>query len=298
MDPAYPPSAAPLTAAVARSVAALRRRVALAVFLGGFAEALGALALGGAAAVLVARLFGGTLGPSPLWLALLAPATAFGLFRVRRRGLDPASAAHHLDRRLGLATLLSTSVEVDASAWSERLAAGVAGADEARPRLRIGRVALRALVPVTALVATWLLPPPDVAPVLVPNPLFREALARFERKLDLLEREAVLEPEPVRETRERIEALERKAESGEQAPWSDLDALAERLARATDEKTDALDRLQSELSELAHGEAGADASKTDAERLADLANEAQAAGLVPRIDPELAKRLGLDRPGS
>lgn len=298
MDPDRSPSTATTHALVERGVAALRRRVAIGVFLGGFAEAVGALALAGAAGVVVARLFGVTLGPSPYWLVLLVPAAVFGALRVRSRGLDSASAAHHLDQRLSMAALLSTSVETDASAWSQPLSAGVAKVDRALPSLRWGRYAICGLAPAAVLAATWLFPPPEVAGPLAPNPLFREALARFERKVDLLEKEKVIEPEPLRESRERLEALAKKAESGEQAPWSDLDALAEKLARATDEKAASLDRLSSDLSELALGNPGSDPAESEADRLAELAQAAHDAGLFARIDPELAKKLGLDQPGA
>lgn len=281
-----------------RGVTALRRRVALGLFLGGFADGTFVLAIGLATLVLVGRVFGVVLAPSTLWLALFVVPALLGVWRVRTRGVTPSEAALHLDRRLSLAALLSTSAETDASAWSDRVSVRIRDAGSVLPRVRTGRLAARTLVPLAALLGVWCLPDPEVAPPIPPNPLFREALARLEQKIDLLERERVLEPEAVQEHRDRADALERKAEQGDATPWSDLDALAEKLTRATDEKSSALERLASDLAELASGRTGADGSKSAGERLAELANAARAAGLAPRISPELAKKLGLDRPGA
>lgn len=287
------------TPVAARGVESLRRRVALGVAVAAFGDAVGVLALVGIGTVVVARLFGVALVPSPLWLLALLPAGAYAAARVRRQGLDSSAAAEHLDRRLGLSSLLASSVEADASAWSASIDARASKSDEVLPRVHGGRALLRAALPVAGLLATGLLPPPTELAT-PSNPLFREAVSRFESNLELAEKEKILEPEPVKEIRERVESLEKKAEAGETAPWSDLDALAEKLARATDEKARGLEHLSQEASALASGSAGgATPSPLSAEeRLAALLEDAKAAGIASRIDPALAKELGLDKPGA
>ncbi len=279
-------------AATAAAIRAWRRRVAAGLAVGGFADGCGATALGGAAGLLLLRVFGHVAAPSPWWLFALAIPVASAARRVRTGLPSAATAALFLDRALRLDGLLLTGTERDASAWDARLAAGVRRVPDVVPRIRWGRAAVRALVPGLALLAVVGLPwggpsrPPADAAV-------AEALARFERRVDELARDHGLREDVLRDVRDRVEALERRRDAGGEVRWSDVDALVERTDRHVASRVTALAEAAVRLRAFAATPpaAGADAQAS----LSALLAATDTLGLLDGVPPEVAAAGLADR---
>jgi hypothetical protein len=230
------------------ALARWRRRVRGALLLGGFTDGLAATALVGAAAILVLRLFGVEAPPHPAWGLALAVPAGTAVLRLVRRDPTVAEAALHLDRRLGLEGLLLVGLDRDVSAWRARLDEALARVGEALPRVRFGRAAARAAIPLAALGGVLLLPPPEAAAA-GQQPALVRAIDDLERRFRAIAENEGLREEDRRETEERIRSIEERLDDGKAVSWADVDAAAERLDREA--------RLRS--ADLAKTKAAADA---------------------------------------
>ena len=290
--PAPPPAAAPdAVSAEAHALRRWRRRIGGALFLGGCVDAFAVLAVGGAATLLGLRLFGVAVDPHPSWLAALVLPLAYGGLRARRGLPTPAEAALQIDRRLSLEGHLLTGTEVDASAWRARWAPRLAEVGAALPRVRGTRLLLRAL-PAAALLATvLLLPPPALARArgVVANPAVKDALERFEAKLEKLVEEKVLRPEVRESLEKRLEALKERVERSDPVPWSDVDTLHESLDREQGRTAASLEKTRAAAASLAAKDGQGDDGRPDREQAAQMLEAAHDARLTETLSPELRK---------
>ena len=290
----------------ARAIGAWRGRVIAGLFLGGFADALAACCGVAVATLLLLRVFGVAPVPSAAWVALLALPVAYGVWRAREGRPTDLECAVPLDRRLGLSGWLLTGLETSTDAWTGPVEEGLEAGRlrDALPRVRVVRLLARGL-PALALLGGVLLLPPPTADAGAGNPAVLEALRHLEERLDALAVEPKLEeraPEPLRE---RLEDLRREAEKGKDVAWADVDAVAERLERKTEEKAAALEKARSALAQATASPSGAHDGATKSELMAAGLEAALEAGLLPTLSPELAKALEAagatpgrqDRPG-
>lgn len=229
-----PSSATAATAAIA----SFRRRVAVAAFLAGAAQALLVVAALFAVTLLVARLCGAHLPPSWWWLLLGLPVVSWGGLRARRERLSAGAAAAHLDRRLGLDGLLLSvdqlcvdeGVELDAE-WRGRVHRGLSRLPAALPRTRWRRILPVPLIAAGLAVLTASLPPPPPPEQARELPTFEAEVDRLGSELrELFERGHV--PEEVEEElRQKHGDLEDKVAAGEVPEWRDFDELDQRISR-------------------------------------------------------------------
>ena len=278
----------------ARALRRWRRRVRLGVVVGAAAEGLGAAALLAAAAVLVARTFGAAAEPSAWWAAGLAVPIAWAAWRLRaaRPALD--DAALHLDRRVGLEGLLLSALEGEAGAWREALSPRLRRVGSALPRVRTGRAALRAGVPLAVLACLLCLPPP--APeTRGTDPALARALERFERRFEELSKHEGLREEARKDVEERVKALEARREKGDAVSWADVDALEEKTDREAKQRAAALARAKADAAAFARAQPG-DLAEARAEA-ASLLAEAETAGLADDVPAGTASPAGVGADG-
>jgi len=269
----------------------LLRKVRLAMFLGGIADATAVLALGAAAFLLVARFVGWSIAPDPLWLAWLVLPLAWGALRTAKTGITSLGAAAYVDRRFGLRGLLLASLERDASAWQDTLRARLADSPAAMPGLRGRRLGARALLPLLLLAGVLLLPPPAVAATHALNPLIFEALADFEQALDLAIEEGAVDDERGVEMRARLKQLKGGLLSEERVLWNDVDALQARLSHEAAMAESRAQRSRAALQDFAR-RARSGGAKAGSEHLAKMLEQAREMGRMPELPPELLKKLG------
>lgn len=275
---------------VAKALRRWRRRVGAGLAVGGFADGLGAVALAGAAAALVLRGFGVVVAPHAAFLALLAVPVAWAAVRVRRALPSSAVAAAHLDRRLALDGLLATAAETDASAWATRLDRGLEDRRRGLPRVRWGRAAVRAAVPLAALAGVLALPP--LAPPSRPeDAAVRAALERFARRLEALAAVKGLREEARREVEARVAELSRRPEAGAPLRWADLDAVADRVEREAEARAAELAAAAGAAHDAARTAASDPAAAKGA--VAALLPDAARLELATGLDPADAAATGL-----
>lgn len=271
------------------AVAAFSRKAAAGAFAAGALRAVLVVAAGAAALLLGARLFGRHVAPHPAWAAAIAPVLAFAWFSARRERPTPATAAAHLDRRLGLGGLLLCEREGLAldPAQRQRLAAGLALLPTVLPRIR-----WRALLPwpfaaVLLATAVALLPPPPAPPLPLSQQAAAGELERLtERLRDLFARGEVPE-ETQRELEQKLQELQRKLASAEVPEWRDLDELDRRLDREQ--------LLQATAGMPANGNPdplpGTSSVQLSAASLAAAAEALSAAGLLDTLPAEVQAML-------
>ncbi len=269
------------------------RRVRWGRFVGASAQALVVLAVAAAALLITLRLLGHAPTPSPWWALALVIPPVFGVLAVRRLGFSHRLGAAHLDRRLGMDGLLVTALERDAAAYAPEIRERLADVRTALPRLRLGRPAARLGLTALVIFVLLLLPPLAPAPAAAP-PIVAESLETYEAKLDALEERGALKAERKESFEERIESLKSKVKEGEQVAWKDLDAIQEALAHEEALEGARLEHARQDLAAFARGddEATARGRSAAAERMAALLADAKAAGLLDKLPPDMAAKLG------
>jgi hypothetical protein len=275
-----------------------RRRVHCALFLGGFVDATALLLLLAAMGLLTCRLMA---WPPPAWhpayAALGLIPCAFGVFRAWRRALPSLTRAAHLDQRLALDGLLLSACEADAAAWEVRLADGLRRATARMPRLRVGLLTGRLLLPGVLFAAACLLPQTQPPAPRVDKPL-AQALADLQSELELAKQEGVLPQDKIDELVRRAAELHDAAQQGEQPTWADVDELQARLQQERALQQDALAKTAHALRALqeASRNAGAQSqsgSSFDAQaQMQELLQHAAAAGLLDKLPKDLDPSRG------
>lgn len=244
-----------------RLVGRLRRRVALAAWLGDWSrQATGALFAAGAVA-LIARALGRLDAGAAALAFLVALPTAWTAWRTaRRRGLSRAGATAWIDLKTGATGLVCASGEVDDPRWAAALASRLERAPEL-PRLRTRQLAGP---PVAAcafgLAALWV-PLPEATPE-PGRRLFERSLERLSEKLATLDEELTVDER----TRTELE--------------STLARIEDELADApTESLLEALDRLDGSLADAAE-----DARRRAEEALAGIERASSAGGEAGAMD--------------
>jgi hypothetical protein len=245
-----------------------------------------------AAVLLVLRLFGQSVEPSPYWLLLLVVPTAWASVHALRVGFGGAASAVHLDRRLGLAGLLLTARERDTGPWEGALREGLQRAGQAMPHLR-GKRTLARILPAALLVAAMAFLPPIEEDAAAPSPLVADALEAFAEKLERLREEGAIREEVAEEMSQRIDEARERADRGE-VNWDDVDVVNDRLEHERIQAAGRLAKLRAALGELSQGGEGAGKSPKDAEAAAALLRQAAASGLLDELPEGLLERLGID----
>jgi hypothetical protein len=215
----------------ATAIAAFSRRAAAGAFVAGAARAVLVVAGATAAGLLAARLAGRQIVPSPWWAVLALPVLAGAGWRARAERPDPATAATHLDRRLGLAGLLLCAHDgaiLDAAQRS-RLAAGLAALPGALPRIRWRALLPRPLVALAIGVA--LLPPPAAPAPSLPRAAAAAELARLAARLHELAARGELTPDAQQDLARSLQELQQQQATPAGPEWRDLDELDRRLER-------------------------------------------------------------------
>lgn len=275
----------------AAAVSAFARRATAAVFAVAMCKGVLGAALVLAGAQLGMRLAGGYLAPSWHWLWLAAPVLAYAVWCARRERLSTATAAAHLDRRLGLGGLLLAAHagnEMDA-AYAALLASGLRGTATVLPQADWSR-ALPLPCAAAALAAVLgLLPAPAAAVVPAPAELAKAQLEQITVAMrDLFDRGAV--PEEVqRELEQRLGELQQRAEAGQAPDWRDLDDLEVRLDR--EKRLQELASLARAAAPAVRGGAAGAAAIPSAKQLAELAKTLADTGLLEKLAPQLQEML-------
>jgi hypothetical protein len=261
------------------------RRVALAHFLAGCAQAVGAVALTLGIVLLALRFAGVPVVARAWWVAAAAVVPMVGFWRARRTGWDAAAASAWLDRQHAMGGLLITGLERDLAAWRQPLLDHLARIPEL-PLPRVRPLLVRSLPALLFLAAVLLLP------ALVPvgtagNPAIEQAIEELQHKVELVQEKHVLDPRQAEQLKAELERLLERNAAGEPVTWSELDGLAARLQHELQDSAMEASKARAQLSELAQAAAPrADAGKALAEVLAQLS----AAGLLAGLPKDLAEQ--------
>ncbi|MBL9077737.1 MAG: hypothetical protein JNL08_09545 [Planctomycetes bacterium] len=274
------------------AIAAFARRAALGAFVAAALRTLLLVAAVAALVLLALRLWGHHARPQPLWALALLPVLGAGLLAARRERPTAATAAAHLDRRLGLDGLLlcaHAGLGLD-DAQRARLSAGLAGLPAALPRLR-----WRALLPwpaLAVLVATVvaLLPPPPAPSLPRSLAAAQQEVARLDERLRELLARGELPEEAQRELAQKVAELQQRLQQDDVPEWREFDELDRRLDReqllqaaAAETPTDA------GAANEAEGGAATTPSPTDVAAAADaLAQAGQLDALPEAVRAQLA----------
>ena len=278
---------------IEREIRRFLGRVRRARFLGGLCEALLVIGLGLAALLVALRLFGVAPQPSWWWCVLLLPAVLWAAWGVRRLRFGRRSGAVHLDRRLGLDGLLVTSLERSTAGYETRLRAKLDAVDAALPRMRV-RPALARIGVVAAVLAIVFLLPAPVRDARAANPILAETLDEYEERLAALEETEGVREEMHEELTERLDDLKQRfAKTGDVA-WKDLDAFEQAAEHERALHAARLAKSQQDLAAFARGddEKAAASPSAAAKRMAELLQDAKAAGLTDKLPEALRKKLG------
>ena len=278
---------------IEREIRRFLGRVRAARFVGGLCEALLVLVLGLAAILLVLRLFGIAVTPSPWWALLGLPAIAWAALGVRRLNFGRRAGAVHLDRRLEMDGLLVTALERNTAAYEGRLQTKLREAREALPKMRARPLFARLGIAALVLVVVLLLPAP-VSDARAANPIVAEMLEEYEEKLAALEENEGLREETREELERRLDNLESRFEQTGELAWKDLDALEQATEQEQAMHAARLAKAQQDLAAFARGddEQSAAGGAAAAQRMAELLQDAKAAGLLDKLPAELRNKLG------
>ena len=283
---------------IEREIRRFARRVRLGRFLGASAQALAALAVAAAAALVVLRLIGGAWLPEPAWFALLlVPAFLWGLRAAMHTGFGRSLSAAHLDRRLGMEGLLISALERDPEGYRGRIFERLGAAHAALPHVRPRPLLTRVLVAAAVVGLLFVLPAPEIERARA-SPLAAEALEEFEARLE--ERED-LDEEVRQEISKRISEMQDRLGSEGDVSWTDLDKLERKLENERALQVARLAKAMQDLEAFARGEdpeaQGGEAAAR--ERMQQLLEAAGQAGLLDELPASLRERLGLgeDRQG-
>lgn len=266
-------------------------RVRGARFLGGFCEALLVLVLGSAALLVSLRLCEVVVTPSPWWALLILPALVWAWLGVRRLDFGRGAGAAHLDRRLGLDGLLVTSLERDASAYQGLLRRKLHEARAVLPRLRTRPLFARLGAALAVLVIVLLLPAPREP--LGRSSVVADVLEDYREKLAELAEKGGIREEVREELAQRLEAMEQRLQKSGDVAWKDLDTYEQAAEQERALHAARLAKSQQELASFARGE---DAFANDgpaaaSQRMNQLLQDADAAGLLDQLPPALRERL-------
>lgn len=268
----------------------------MAAFLDGLADGFAVLGLGGATALLLARLFGLHASLHPAWCAALLVPPVLASWRAWRTRFSRGAAAAWVDRQGRLQGLLLAGIERDLGAWRGELQARLAAAPPAMPRLRWRRLLARAALPMLLLAGAAAIPAPPAPNPPVARPALQEELARLDSRVEVAVEQGVLDEREGEEVRAELEEFRERLRRGDAVEWSDVDALDERLTQANTAHAAALQRTRARLAELTRRASaeGADGSRL-AEQLAETLRAASADGLLDELPPDLRDRLGAGR---
>jgi len=250
-----------------RFVRRLRRRAALAAWLGDWSRHLTiALFAAGAIALLARAIWHLDPKTTALAFAFAVPTVATAWLTARRRFLSRRAATTWVDLHTGSTGLVCTSDEIDDPRWNEAAAARLARRNGALslPSLRGRRLAAPPLCATAFAAATLWVPLPER--VLPPGrELFERSLDELTEKLATLEEEITVDERTADELRSSLERIDDEL----------TDASAESVLEA-------LDRLDGRL-----GEAAEDARRRAEESLARLDQ-------ASRAEPDDAGELAAD----
>ncbi len=235
--------------ALVQAVTQLRRRIALAAYLGELARhAAAALLLAGVAALLLRFFFGWTTGHSLAALLLIVPAAATAFWYARRRFVSNTTAATWLDLHLGSTGRVVTAFELATDpSMASIAAADLAQVQALRPRLNWGRL-VRPLAPAALFAAAAFLVPVRPSNALAAVPFTMSQLDRVAEKLAALEETVKLDDELRADLEER---LSRAKEQGDDAPLSStfeaIDQLTERIEQEAERAQASLENASESL---------------------------------------------------
>jgi len=275
------------------SLTRLRRRVALATYLGSLSMHMLVAALAGGSVALLLRIGLGLDPGQAVWaLAVvgLTPLTAW--FTARRRRLSSEGAAAYLDVRAGATGALLTELELSDPRWSSRAQAALARVGQP-PRVRSKPLTQRALLSIAfAALVLWV--PVPVA-LSGPGPvIYQASLDDLREKLETLEEQIQFEEETAAELEERLDRLQDEAQRVDN-PEAMFEAMAEMDKGLEDLAKEAQAASEQSLEEVAQAAAMAQTDPAAAQSameaaLAKLTQE----GIKLGLPTELAQELGLD----
>ncbi len=273
----------------AAAVLAFARRTFAGAFVAGVARAVLVIALVAAAVPIAVRIAGGCVAPTAWWLLAAVPAVGYGVWCARRERVSAATAALHLDRRLGMRGLLlcaNEGIELD-PAFRGEVRDRLLGLRDVLPRTQWKRILPWPLAALLLFAGVASVPPPAPPGA----PLHRTAVAaeleRLAEKLrSVLERGLVPE-EQKQELERRVEELQKRLADGDVPDWRDLDQLDQRVER------EAL--LQAAAADLRNGDPTSGRAPTSSEltpqKVAAAAAALDAAGLLDALPPDARAML-------
>ncbi|MBL8751473.1 MAG: hypothetical protein JNK78_20120 [Planctomycetes bacterium] len=273
----------------AAAVLAFVRRTFVGAFVAGTARAVLAIALVAASVPIAVRIAGGHLAPTVWWLLAAVPALGHGVWCARRERVSAATAALHLDRRLGLRGLLlcaNEGIELD-PAFRGEVRDRLLDLPAVLPRLQWKRILPWPLAALLLFAGVASVPPPAPPGA----PLHRTAVAaeleRLAEKLrSVLERGLVPE-EQKQDLERRVEELKQRLADGDVPDWRDLDQLDQRVDREALLQAAAADRRDGDP---AAGRAPTKSELTP-EKVAAAAAALDAAGLLDALPPDARAML-------
>ena len=276
-----------------RCVAAVRRRLGVAAWLGEWAR-VGAVALvaAGVAALLARRFLDWSVARSLWFVLLLLPAAAIAAWRARRRLLSPTTVATWLDVQGGADGRWVTAFELDGAPPA---ASRSFDPDAALDSLRLRWSLLaRPLLPALAflIVALWLPLPAATTSALDLPQLQAAQLDRLAEKLATLEETVQLDEELRAELRDR---LDRAREQSDDAPLASrfeaYDQLATRLEQEAEAAREEIELAQAALASDELSRALSEDAGRAQELLGATLDELAAAGLTQPLPDELQEAL-------
>lgn len=275
------------------SLTRLRRRVALATYLGSLSRHVLVCALAGGSLALLLRIVGSLDQGQAVWaLAIVAVTPLTAWYASRRRRLSTQGAAAYLDLRAGATGALLTELELSDPRWSSRADAALASVGEP-PSVRAKPLAQRALFSLAfAALVLWV--PVPVA-LSGPKPIiYTASLDDLREKLETLEEQIRFEDETAAELEERLDRLQQEAQRVDN-PEAMFEAIAEMDKGLEDLAKEARDASEQSMEEVAQAAAMAETDPAAAQSameaaLAKLTQE----GIKLGLPTDLANELGLD----